>query len=297
MKRGWVFAGLICGILCALCIFAYTGIVYKNADTARQEAMARYGGEQVEVLVATRTIYPGETLNSSNVTKKIWLSDLLPEGALNDVQEISGKEVSSLIVSGEVVTESRFNASQTEITIPENMVAVSVPAKDVQAVGGAIKAGSRVDVYATGVTTSCLGKNILVLATNATDLEQSSQSQITWVTLAVDSSRVQDFVSASQSMELYFALPSISDSHLRDDGSGTQSQNDALNSGDSDEESAGSSQPDSDSPLIEESSSYRSGSLYSNGANSGSLNSSTSTQQSLKSSGYGEPVSNYSWYL
>ncbi len=291
MKRGWVLAGLICGALCILCIFAYTGIVYKNAEAARQEAMARYGGEQVEVVVATRTIYPGETLNSSNVTTKTWLSDLLPEGALSDLQQIEGKEVSSLIVSGEVISEARFSASQTEITIPENLVAVSVPAKDVQAVGGAIKAGSRVDVYATGVNTSCLGKNILVLATNATNLEQSSQSQITWVTLAVDPSCVQDFVSASQSMELYFALPSVLDSYSRDDSS-----EESVSSDVSSEEKP--SQPDSSKSFFpEEFHSRQPGVFSTDESDSSSRGNLAANQQSLKALGYGEPVSNYSWYL
>lgn len=34
------------------------------------------GGEQVDVLVATKDIYPGETVDASNAEVKTWLSDL-----------------------------------------------------------------------------------------------------------------------------------------------------------------------------------------------------------------------------
>ena len=53
MKRGALIAGLISGALCAGCVFAYSVQVRGEADEARIEAMQRYGGEQVDVLVAT----------------------------------------------------------------------------------------------------------------------------------------------------------------------------------------------------------------------------------------------------
>ncbi len=212
MKKQMMIIGIVCGILSALCVFAYTSMVYEKADSERQEAVNRYGGEQVNVLVATRDSYPGETLNNSNATIKTWVSNLLPEGAITDEKDAWGREVASMILSGEVISESRFKSSSADIQIPEGLVAVSVPAKDVQAVGGAIKAGSLVDVYATGVNTTCLGKNILVLATNATSQESSSKSNITWVTLAVEPSRAQEYVVASQSMDIYFTLPALSES-------------------------------------------------------------------------------------
>ena len=55
MKRG-ALAGLLSGVLCAGCIFAYSVQVREEADDARIEAMQRYGGEQVDVLVATKDI-------------------------------------------------------------------------------------------------------------------------------------------------------------------------------------------------------------------------------------------------
>ena len=117
MKKQLLIAGIICGIICAACVFLYTEMVYAEADSKRSEALERYGGEQVEVVVATRTIHPGETLDPSNCTTKTWLSDLLPDGALMELSEMEGKQATSLILEGEVVSQSRFNNETQELDI------------------------------------------------------------------------------------------------------------------------------------------------------------------------------------
>lgn len=208
MKRSTVIGGIVSGILCVICILVYTFLVYKDADSARAEAMSRYGGEQVEVLVATRDIYPGETVNGTNSAKQLWVSDLLPEGALTALDEVSGQQLSSAVFSGEVISSKRFGKDSVEIDVPQGKVALSVPAQDVQAVGGAITAGSYVNVYATAAQTVCLDENVLVLATNATGSDANSgHEQVSWVTLAIDPEKSQEYVTASQSMDIYFALP------------------------------------------------------------------------------------------
>ena len=65
-----------------------------------------------------------------------------------------------------------------------------------------------VDVYATGVETACLGQDILVLATNASSTSDTqSKASISWVTIAVDPDKVQEYVAASQELQIYFVLP------------------------------------------------------------------------------------------
>ena len=209
MKKGALVVGLLCGIVCAVCVFSYASLVRGEADSARAEAMERYGGEQVEVLVATKDIYPGETLNSSNSTTRTWLSDLLPEDCISTLGEVKYAQVSSMIVKGEAISKRRFDSSAASIDVPEGCVALSVPAQDVQTVGGSLCAGCLVDVYATGSQTACIGKNVLVLATNV-EGGNSSKSKVSWVTLAVPLDQSQEFVTASQSMDIYFVLPAKS---------------------------------------------------------------------------------------
>lgn len=210
MRRGALLVGVACGIVCVLCVLMYASTLQQEADSARAEAMERYGGEQVDVLVATNDIYPGESLNSSNTTVRTWLSDLLPEDCITSLEDVQDKQTTSLILAGEAVSARRFDEGSTQLDIPAGCVAISVPAEEVQAVGGTLSAGSRVDVYATGTTTARLGSNMLVLATNA-DTEESSKTKVSWVTLAVPIEQSQEFVTASQSMDIYFTLPAQKD--------------------------------------------------------------------------------------
>ena len=199
--------GILCGLLCAASVFLYTQNVADEATTARAEALARYGGEQLEVCVATRDITVGEKIDASNVTIKLWIADLLPEGAVRSFSDIAGKQATSTILAGEVVSRKRFEETATKIEIPYGFSALSVPAKDIQTVGGSIGAGMYVDVYATGVSTELLARNILVLSTSVESAEKRGNTSISWVTLAVRPESVQEIITASQKMELYFVLP------------------------------------------------------------------------------------------
>lgn len=221
MRKGALIAGLACGVLCAGCVVLYSMTLQQDAESARNEAMERYGGEQVEVLVATEDILPGETVNSSNATVRTWLSDLLPDGCISSFDEVRGVQATSLIVKGEAVSSRRFDSSATGIEVPEGCVALSVAAEDVQTVGGSLTAGSVVDVYATGSQTTCIGQGITVLSTNV-DQSESSKGKVSWVTLAVPVDQSQEFVTASQSMDIYFVLPAQSG----DEASSEQLQSD-----------------------------------------------------------------------
>lgn len=198
--------GIICGALCAACVLVYMQGVRGEAEAARAEALARYGGEQLEVCVAKRDIAAGETVDASSVETRLWVADLLPAEAVRSVDDAVGKKVSSTVVAGEVLSERRLGDVGDELDVPEGLTAVSVPAKDVQAVGGAVSAGSRVDMYATGGTsTDVIANDVLVLATSAGG--SSSDASVTWITVAVDAESVQEIVAAAQKTELYFTLP------------------------------------------------------------------------------------------
>ena len=145
------------------------------------------------------------------VEMRLWVADLLPPEAVRKAAEVVGARASSTVLSGEVLSARRFGAASSAIDVPDGKVAISVPAKDVQAVGGAVSAGSSVDVYATGsAATQVLARGVSVLATSVgTDDRQASESasKVTWVTLAVDPYQVEELVSAAQRTELYLTLP------------------------------------------------------------------------------------------
>ncbi|MDO4182091.1 MAG: Flp pilus assembly protein CpaB [Coriobacteriia bacterium] len=205
-RKIWIIS-IVCGIVCAACVLLYLASVQGQVNEARAEALNRYGGDQVEVCVATRDLVPGETISAADVEMKLWVAALLPAEALRDASQAVGSVVSSSVLSGEVISAKRLGLADVALSIPESMTAVSVPAKNVQAVGGAVVPGLRVDVYSSGdTTTTRIGTNLLVLATSASG-ETSGKSEVSWITLAVDPAAVQEMVTAAQNATLYFTLP------------------------------------------------------------------------------------------
>ena len=81
-RRKTMVAGIACGVLCAACVLAYLTSVRGEADAARAEALARYGGEQVEVCVARRDVAAGEKVDAAAVETRLWVADLLPADAV-----------------------------------------------------------------------------------------------------------------------------------------------------------------------------------------------------------------------
>lgn len=206
-KRATTIASIACGLICALCVFLYLMSVNGQIERARSEALERYGGEQLEVCVARHDIAPGQTISANDVELKLWVATLLPPGAFSSLSDVVGSQASTLILSGEVVSDKRLGSESASLSVPEGMVAVSVPAKSVQAVGGAVSAGMKVDVYSTGNTsTKRIGEGVMVLATSASSDDRAT-SEVTWVTLAVKPALAEQMVSAAQSSSLYFTLP------------------------------------------------------------------------------------------
>lgn len=207
-KRTTALLGAGCGLLCAACVLLYLQGVRGEAEAARAEALARYGGEQLEVCVAARDIAPGETVDAGALETRLWVADLLPADAVRQSAEVIGRQAASSILAGEVISLKRFEGASSSLDVPFGLEAVSVPAKDVQAVGGALASGMKVDIYATGDTsTDLLGSDVLVLATSASSASLSGDAAIAWITVAVEPSSVQELVAAAQKTQLYFVLP------------------------------------------------------------------------------------------
>lgn len=197
-----------CGVLAALCVFAYTATIKSEASMARAAAIQQYGGERVPVLVATKTIPIGGTVDESNATVQEWLVDFLPQGqAAQSHEQLEGLVAQSEIRVNEPILLERVGDGSSRITVPDGLAAASVASDDVLAVGGAIRAGSVVDVYveaASGEITM-IGERILVLETSTPD--DAGDKQISWVTLAVTPSSVSELISASARGTIHFVLP------------------------------------------------------------------------------------------
>lgn len=128
--KSWI-VGIACGALCAVCVFMYLQDAGAQVDAARAEALERFGGEQVEVCVAKRDIAAGEVVDASSFEKRLWVTALLPDDPLTQDSDVLGKQVTSTVLKGEVLTSRRFEESSSSIDVPGELTAVSVPARDV----------------------------------------------------------------------------------------------------------------------------------------------------------------------
>lgn len=198
--------GIMCGLCCAGCVGAYVFQIDEQAHAAQTEMLSRYGGEQVEVCVAKRDIVAGDRISEGDIEVRTWIATMLPMNSVTDRKEAVGKQVGSTIFAGEVISTSRFGFESADIDVPSGFVAVSVPTREVQAVGGALESGMTTDVFAVGPTsTTKLASSVSVLATSMhTD---GSSNAAAWITLAVKPSAVEELISAAENLDLYFALP------------------------------------------------------------------------------------------
>lgn len=190
-----------------VCVFAYTASVKSEAATARRAALDHYGGEQAAVMVARTDIPVGTRLESSNVQEATWVVDLLPAGKIaTKPAEVEGQVAQIDIKANEPIMLERIGDGSSRIAVPTGLSAVSVSSDDVLAVGGAITAGSFVDVYVeSGGKVVLLGEDILVLETSTK--EQAQDAKITWVTLAVTPQSVSDLLSAAAKGAIHLVLP------------------------------------------------------------------------------------------
>lgn len=212
--------GLMCGIGCALCVGLYVFQVDQQAAAAQSEILAKYGGDQIEVCVARRDLTAGETISEGDIDVKKWVTSLLPAHAVLSKADAVGKQLGSTVLAGEVISSSRFGFDAERIEVPAGLSAISVPAQEVQAVGGALSPGMHTDVYAVGANaTTKLVSDVLVLATSSSE-DTLSKSSTAWITLALAPAKVEEMVAAAENLQLYFVLPSeTKDAGKKDAGS------------------------------------------------------------------------------
>ena len=194
---------ICCGLICAISISCYLVLVKKESS----EALAKYGGERVEVCVAKKDIPAGETVSESDVETRTWVASLLPEEAVVKRDECVGKMLGSSIVKGEPITAKRFQANVKGVKVPDGMVALSIPTDSTASLGGNLQPTQRVDIYATGPSsTTRIVKNVEILETS--NSEKIANASNGWIVVAVEASHVQELVAAIQELQLYITLPS-----------------------------------------------------------------------------------------
>lgn len=202
-----VILAAVCAALAIALVGGYAASVRSQASAQREDALERYGGETTLVCVTTSAVARGETFSESNVSTAEWLVDLLPEGALTDASLVLGRPAACAMAANTPIGEVNVDTQASPIDVPEGRSAVSVPCSAESAVGGALAAGSLVDVYVVSDGSAhLLSQGVQVLQTSS----GSTGANLSWVTIAVEPSQVEAIVASSSLQKLYFVLPSES---------------------------------------------------------------------------------------
>jgi len=193
-----------CAVLAVMVSALYADHVKDEADRVRTEALERYGGEVVSVVVATEGLEAGDVVSETNVEVADWVADLVPEGAVTSLDDIEGLQVTVPLAAGEPVTELNFRDSTTIAEVPSGCVALTVPVTDKLGVPRTITVGSALVAYEAGDAGAVpLAAGIEVLATPATTATGSSVT----LTIAVPADYVADVIYASAEGSLRLVVP------------------------------------------------------------------------------------------
>lgn len=222
-------------------------LVLMYARGADARAKDRFGG--VDVLVATKQIAPGETIQAAKAAGKVGTATV----ARDDVLDGAGPTTAGLkggvalvpIYPGEQLIAAKFGSAAeaaATLPIPPGKMAVSVNLTDAARVSGFLEPGSEVSVFLNGtdpqggqaftrlllprVTVLGVGSTAPVTTTTTDDSGDPTTEELprTLLTIAVDQKEAQKILYASSNGELAFALLN-GDSKVRSGGAGVTSAN------------------------------------------------------------------------
>lgn len=143
--RKVLWIAIACGALAALLLFLYINSVNKSY------------GEMITVVVANRTLNPGEKLDEKAVRFEQRPADFVNNDfiAPRDQAIILDKEVKTSIPNGQPILwsyleyQNSFGVLSSGLEAKNTERAVAIAVDEIKSVGGHIKPGDRVDVIAT----------------------------------------------------------------------------------------------------------------------------------------------------
>jgi pilus assembly protein CpaB len=137
--------------LSLFCALLVAGGFYKLARGAGGRSVA---AAEKQIVVATRELPSGITIDSSCVKLRGVPKNMVPSGAFTRLEEVVDRPVISAIQADEPVVEARVAVKGSGMglgpLIPPGMRAISVRVNDVVGVAGFVLPGMRVDVLVTG---------------------------------------------------------------------------------------------------------------------------------------------------
>ncbi|MCR8907742.1 hypothetical protein NW198_03820 [Thermophilibacter sp. ET337] len=194
-----------CAVLAMMLCALYGQHVQEEADRVRAEALERYGGEVVSLVVAPEGLEAGEVVDGRNVTERDWLADLAPEGAVVGLDEVMGAEVTIPAAAGAPLTDLNFRDDEDAIEVPSGRVALSLPVTESLGLPPSATEGTTLVAYRVSDTgVGLVSADLVVLRALGEQTGIGSQGS---VTVAVTPEAVASVLSSSADGSLRLALP------------------------------------------------------------------------------------------
>lgn len=197
-------SGTFAILAAGLCVL-YGQQVRQEAERVRSEAMERYGGEVVSLVVATEGIEAGEVVGRQNVAERDWLADLAPADAVTGIDEVLGLEVTVPVCAGAPLTALNFRTDADAVEVPSGHVALSVPVTDRLGLPSSVQPGTVLVAYEVLDSGSrVISGSVQVLRSAGDETALGTRGSVTVAVLAQDVTAVLD---ASTEGTLRLALP------------------------------------------------------------------------------------------
>lgn len=196
--RGYLW--LVAGLVVAAVAGAVAFIALSRATADRAERADLMAPEQ-QVVVAAQNVEVRDFLTAADVDVIDMPVDVVPDGALTDVDQVIGKISLVALYPGEILLDQRLidpnvttNSGRMALVVAEDEVLMAFPAGDLLSRLGVLKAGDRVDFlfsYNLPVDRAESGlpgiggdQNVVGISTEGEDLELVAFDLMQSVTIA-----------------------------------------------------------------------------------------------------------------
>ena len=198
---------LAAGAAIVMFIIMYASMSFLMKTKVSEEELAEEKKAQTKtsVVVAKINITPRTRLQESMLQLKDVPVDLVPEGAITNINDVKDVQVKISIFAGDILTVQKvFNAKGDEGfvgTIPPDCRAISISVNDITGVAGFAKPGDFVDLLLSeksqySATTTILLQNVPLLSVNQdmTGTTVASETGVANTPTAINNPTIATFI-------------------------------------------------------------------------------------------------------
>ena len=194
-----------CALLATALCLAYGEQTRAQCERERTEALERYGGEVVRLVVATEPIEAGDAIDGTNATERDWVAELAPEGALTSFDDAKGLKVSVPVAAGMPVTDLNLRDPEEAVEVPSGKMAITIATDDDTGVPPGLETGVTLAAYEVGAEgVRLVADDLKVLSAPAGTTGAVLSDQLT---VAVSPEDVAPLLATSQNGSLRLVLP------------------------------------------------------------------------------------------